>query len=340
MGGHRRQTLARLVGYALSMACLVALAVSVDWAAFLAHLRKAEPLPIVLAMVLVAFTYFLFTLRWRLLLAFEPRLSLYKAASYLMVGYLGNLVLPMRAGDATRVLLVRNEYGSGAARAFGSVLIERVLDVIAVLAVGATVAFTTDLPTPVLAALRIAGFIAATAVWALMWIGTRPAMAITFVERLIRPFSSPRRAHAAADHVRQFADALSIVSPRDRRSALRLGAVIALTACGWSSFGAAMVLCTAALAVHPAVPAGLLMMVVTNLGSAVPSSPGSLGVYHGLAVVALAAWPIGLDAALSVATISHAVVIVVQLLLGLVAFVAIRKNVRVRERVPVAKPDV
>ena len=333
-----KPTLARYAGYALSATCLAILGFYVDWSAFVVHLRNVRPFPVVLATMLIGLTYFLFALRWRLLLSFQPRLSLLETASYLMLGYLGNLMLPMRAGDATRVFLVRNAYGHGAARALSSVLLERLLDVIAVLLVGAAVAFVAKLPDAVLLALRISAAVAAIAMLVFGWIGVRPDVATTRAEKLMRPLG-PDRARAFAAHVRQFGDALAIILPTDRVSAFRLVAVVVLTALGWGAFGAAMVLCTAALGVEPAVAAGLLLMVVTNLGSAIPSSPGSLGVYHALAVVALSAWPIGLDAALSVATVSHAVVIVVQLLLGLVALAVVRKRAGNRDAATAAKHD-
>jgi uncharacterized membrane protein YbhN (UPF0104 family) len=87
-----------------------------------------------------------------------------------------------------------------------------------------------------------------------------------------------------------------------------------------------MILCTAAVDVHPAIASGLLLMVVTNLGSAIPSSPGSIGVYHALAIVALSTWNTGIDLAMAVATISHALVIAVQLLLGLAATAVLRRR--------------
>jgi Lysylphosphatidylglycerol synthase TM region len=52
----------------------------------------------------------------------------------------------------------------------------------------------------------------------------------------------------------------------------------------------------------PAPPeAALLVLVVTNLGAAIPSSPASLGVYHVLAVLALSVWNIDTTVAVAFA---------------------------------------
>jgi glycosyltransferase 2 family protein len=338
MSSSRRKKLARIFGYAVSAACLAVLAFRVDWPVFVTYLRSAQPLPVALASVLVIVTYFLFALRWRLLLSFHPKLSLVQVASFLMLGYLGNLMLPMRAGDAARVLLIRNAYGHGAARALSSILLERLLDVLAVLLFGAAVSFAAPLPETILLVLRYAAAIVGVAILILAGIATRPAIAVGVVERIVRLFSSDM-GHAVAYHIKHFAEALEIIIPKDRGSTARVAAIVALTACGWGSFGAAMVLCTAAFDVSPAIPAGLLMMVVTNLSSAIPSSPGSLGVYHVLAVLALSVWHVGLDLALSVATVSHAIVIAAQLLLGLLAMAVVGKQRNILRDARAAKFD-
>lgn len=322
----------------MSATCLGVLAFRVDWPVFTAHFRNLHPLPIAVAVVLLTLTYFLFALRWRLLLSFQQKPPLIQVASFLMLGYLGNVILPMRAGDVARVLLIRNAYGHGIARALSSILLERLLDVLAVVLFGAAVAFAAELPETIVLVLRTSAAIVGLAILLLGWIAARPALAVAVAERIVRPFGSDM-AHKVAYHVNHFAEALEIIFPTDRSSTARVAAIVVLTALGWVSYGAAMVLCTTAFDVNPSIPAGLLLMVVTNLGSAIPSSPGSLGVYHVLAVLALSVWHIGLDLALSVATVSHAVVIGVQLLLGLLAMAVVGRQRSVLNAVRAAKPD-
>lgn len=334
----KQAKLVRAFGYALSATCLVVLALQVNWPMFIEHIGHARLSPIAVAAGLLIVTYFLFALRWRLLLSFEPKPSLIQVASFLMLGYLGNLMMPMRAGDAARVLLIRNAYGHGGARALSSILLERLLDVLAVLLFGAALAFAAPLPETILVVLRSSAAIVGLAVILLGLFAARPGLAISVVDKMTRRFS-PNLADAVALHAKHFAEALEIIFPADRRSTARVGAILVLTALGWSSYGAAMVLCTTAFDVNPAVPAGLLMMVVTNLGSAIPSSPGSLGVYHALAVLALSAWNVGLDLALSVATVSHATVIGVQLLLGLLTLAVVGRKASLLRVVRDAKSE-
>lgn len=332
-GSRARSRMLRLLGYVLSAACVALLAINVDWPAFLATLRDVNARFVGVAALLVVVTYAFFVVRWRLLLALAPPLSWRATAAYLMLGYLGNLVLPMRAGDAARVLLVRDAYGGGGMHALASVLVERLLDVIAVLAFGAAIGFVATLPPAVVVALRLAALAVAIALIVVAAAGANPETASRAFATIARPFGT-RFAQALAHRVRQFGDALVIIYPRDRRKAARLVSIVALTVCGWCCFAASLVLCVAAFGVRPPVAAGILMMAVTNLGGAIPSSPGSIGVYHALGVVALSAWPIALDVALSVATISHAVVIGVQFLLGIAALVLVGHLPRISDGAP------
>jgi glycosyltransferase 2 family protein len=318
-----------IAGYAISATCLAVLAHGVDWPAFVVYLRTARAILIAPAAVLVVATYGMFALRWRLLLSFRPPLSLVQAASFLMVGYLGNLLLPMRAGDATRILLIRSAYGHGAARALSSILLERLLDVLVIVAFGVGVGLVASLPRDVVMVLRVSAALAFLAALLIVWVGVLPSSSISLLKRVMHRFDPPT-VHAVIRQIETFSDALTIVFPRDRRSVVRMALVVALTTAGWASFGAAMILCTAAVDVHPAIASGLLLMVITNLGSAIPSSPGSIGVYHALAVVALSPWNIGIDLAMAVATISHALVIALQLLLGLAATAILRTRRRLR----------
>ena len=60
------------------------------------------------------------------------------------------------------------------------------------------------------------------------------------------------------------------------------------------------------------------MMVVTNLGSAIPSSPASIGVYEALAIIALSP-QVTTSLALVIASVSHAIAVMVQFSFGLLA---------------------
>jgi uncharacterized membrane protein YbhN (UPF0104 family) len=75
--------------------------------------------------------------------------------------------------------------------------------------------------------------------------------------------------------------------------------------------------------------AGFLVLSVTNLGGAIPSSPGAIGVYEFLAMLALSAWLTEHSAALGFAVVTHVANLAMTVLFGLLA--AWRVGVRFSE---------
>jgi hypothetical protein len=71
------------------------------------------------------------------------------------------------------------------------------------------------------------------------------------------------------------------------------------------------------------------VLVVVNLGSAIPSSPGYVGVYHYLAVLALSVWVPDRNAALAYAIGTHTLNMLANISLG--AFFLAREGVSLRE---------
>ncbi len=314
----RNRAMVRVAGYAISALCIVFLATRVDWNLFVRYFQGAQPGPLVLALLFVMATYVPFALRWRLLLSFVPKPSMFQVCSILMLGHFANMLLPMRAGDALRVVLIRNAYGHGAARVVSSILLERLFDVVTVLALGSVVALSATLPDAVLVFLRTAAFAAALGIVMVILVTLRAKVAGALLARMVRPFSD-RVAGAVAEHVGHFADAVDTIFPKDRKSASRVATIVGLSFWGWGSFGVAMALCAVAFGVVHSIPAGFSLMVVTNLGSAIPSSPASIGVYEALGILALSPWVSAASLAVVIASVSHAIAIIVQFSFGLLA---------------------
>lgn len=315
-----RQRSIRIFGFGLSIACVAMLALRVDWPRFIGDFSGAAWRPLAAAIPLVILTYALFAWRWRLLLSIEPKPPVTQLFRYLMLGYLANAALPMRAGDGLRIVLLRRACGHGITRAASSIGLERLLDVLTLLAMAFTVALYADLPDTILVGLRAAGIASAVAVAMVVTIAARPQIT-TAVTSLVSRRLAPRFHAPLASQARQFVEAIGVLVPRDRNTALRASAAIALGLAGWASYALAMALCVASFGVQPAIAASLLLVAVTNLGAAIPSSPASIGVYHALGVLALSPWHVRFDLALAAATATHAVTVGVQVTLGALAFV-------------------
>jgi len=118
----------RAVGWLSSAAAFAAVVV---WALH-QPAPEAPRLPVLvpLAVALYAAATFVRAERWRLLLRFNAATPVRADCQALTcVGYMGNNVLPARAGDAMRVLYMTPRAGTPARTVIGTLVAERVLDV-------------------------------------------------------------------------------------------------------------------------------------------------------------------------------------------------------------------
>jgi glycosyltransferase 2 family protein len=300
------------MGFALTAGCLVLGAVVVDWPRTLQSIAEANRPLIALAVLLLVTTFCIFALRWRQLIAVDDPLPFRHVFNFLMIGYLANAVLPARPGDIIRAVLWRQSYHISFSIGVASVVLERLFDVLAVCMLGFSVSVVITLPPAVVWAL----YSFAAAAVGLIAVLTLLSWRQTSVHRLLSRYpklSSHPWARFAIEWLRRFVQAIKVV-----RSPTRLALSVALTCIGWAMLGLYLMIMVIAFRLPAPLAAALLVLVMTNLGAAIPSSPSSLGVYHVLAVLGLSLWNIDTSAAVAFAIGSHALVVTLQILIGLV----------------------
>src|SRR5262249_46505777 len=96
-----------------------------------------------------------------------------------------------------------------------------------------------------------------------------------------------------------------------------LAASAVLTCIGWGALTVSVLMLIEAFQINVPLSAAILVLVATNLGAVIPSSPGSLGVYHFMAVLALSVWGVDTSTAVAFAIASHALAIGVHIVLGM-----------------------
>lgn len=130
-----------LLGLLVSIACLVAAVWGFDRRDFLeiaASFRRADywTLPGILALLVVFF--WLKAVRWALLLRplrHDPPITSRQVLSSLMIGFMGNNVLPAHLGDFVRVFVLGRQQRLSQAAILSTVVLERIFDVAAILAI-------------------------------------------------------------------------------------------------------------------------------------------------------------------------------------------------------------
>src|SRR6266542_301833 len=130
------------VSFLIGIAILIAVfrVTSIHPAEILAQLRQIDPVLYLLAIVTYATTFAFRGLRWQRLLAnVGCRLPLVPLTEVIFLSWFVNSVVPAKLGDVYRGYLLRREFGLSMSRTVGTVVAERVLDILAlILLLGST----------------------------------------------------------------------------------------------------------------------------------------------------------------------------------------------------------
>jgi len=219
-------------------------------------------------------------IRWRILLSASCAIGFPQVAESLIVGYAVNNVLPARLGELFRADYIRRRFGVARSAALGSIIVERLLDAIAVLAMLAFGLLTAKLK-PHQMALTAAAWLASAGIAAgvLFVVGT-----VSWHDRL--PLD---RWPWLRNRVTILAQAMSIV----HRPAAFLA--VAASAVVWALEAAALELVLLGFGTPVDISGLSLIMGAAALSTLLPSAPGyvgSLQVAYYLAFSALAITPV------------------------------------------------
>ena len=118
------------IGFLISTIIIVYLVNSFNYSTFNSIISKVNFAKIFLAMLLLVFSVYIRAIRWQLLIKNGSSVNfLYKAE---LVGYFGNNIFPLRMGEFLRTYFVSVEYNLSKSKIFGTILLERILDMLGV----------------------------------------------------------------------------------------------------------------------------------------------------------------------------------------------------------------
>jgi len=238
-------------------------------------------------------------MRWRSLFARGRRPRVGAVANAMMVGYLYNSILPARAGEAARVVVLTQRGGTAPVEIVGTVMLERVYDVSAILVIFFIAA--PWLPhvgwfgAAALVAIGLALLIAAAAI-VLAIFGARP------IRVLLNPLA--RLSLLSQARLERMLDELVHGLSGLRHSGVALEAFV-WTIVSWLLTAATAYLVTVAFGLQLPFASGVLVAVAIGLSMILPSAPAAVGVFEAAALIALKAYRIPHSSALPYALVLH-----------------------------------
>jgi len=217
------------------------------------------------------------------------------------VGYMGNTVLPARGGEVLRIFLLAERSHALRREVLGSILTERLLDVVALglLFVALTASGLADPP---------GGTATTYAAVGVLILGVGGAFAYLRLR--------------VAGRLESFADRVRPITRASRQLLTLRGAqLLALTMFVWALEGVIMWLGAQALDIPLGIGEGLVVVVLASLSALIPAGPGYVGTYDAAALFALHQVDVRKGAAVSCVLLFRFVVFVPITVAGLILMI-------------------
>ena len=314
----RRHQLA--IGVLLAALLLAFVLQGVDWNALAQALRNARPLPLLAVVLVTVAAYWVRAWRWGSLLAPLTRVGQTDLFSATMVGFAASLIVP-RSGELLRPWLVARRHPVPTAAGFATIVIERLSDLMTVLALFALYFLAVPRPqaqsdNPIMGAVGAAGGAAALIALALLALllalHANAARALADLERLLA--RAPRwLAQPLGRVLHSFAGGLAVL----RAPALHLALIGLQSLALWLLTALSFQLVQIAFGIDLPFHTNFLLIAFLVVGESIPT-PGLVGGFHAFYVLALAeVYGVDRTAAVAASIAAHALTNLPVLLLGM-----------------------
>jgi uncharacterized protein (TIRG00374 family) len=282
----------------------------VDWKTVWSTIAGAHWKFLVAAGLFTCLSFFMRSLRWRILLNAEANLHVGEVFCATMAGYMGNAFLPARAGELVRTMVVSGRSSLSKTYVLTTALSERLMDAVALVLWASLILLGVN-PKPgwmsgVARTMAIAATAGAVAIAVLPHTGG-------LCQNVLRRLPLP---HALRDRLTGLAEQV-LLGMRAFHNTGRFLGFAAMTVLIWVSDAFGTMVASRALSLGLSFSAAMLLITGLGLSSALPSTPGYVGIYQFVAVTILVPMGIAKSSALAFILVVQAYGYVVTLLLGL-----------------------
>ena len=311
--GRKFRVQSAVVGVLIGLGCLAILLKQVDLKQSWNALGRLNG-PYLLVPVAVFFVNLpLRAWRWQLIFPASWRPSLAACLTVLGIGNMANFLLPGRAGDVARCVLVG---GSGSltdsSRTLATLAVEKVLDGLALVGMVLFSAWALHPPQWVLELIRVAIVIFGGTLVLLVALRYRTRSLIDAVRRAFRWMHLSSLEERFDGLLTSFAEGLGAVS-----SAGQMLTLLLMTAAIWTSEAGMIWGMAGALGLAVSLKSAVVASALLGLGLMIPAAPGGLGTYELFGTEAFKLSGIAASGALALTVVIHAWVFVANIVVGI-----------------------
>jgi uncharacterized protein (TIRG00374 family) len=249
----------------------------IDWAGFVNTIRTGQYEILLLVIPIGSLNYFFRAFRWKVLLHANNKLSTITVFWANMVGYLGNAFLPARTGEILRSAYLGKESQLGISYVLATALVERVIDMLALILIGSLSLVQQD-------------YLSANFITAIKTMSGVAILGFAFIvilpfqeERVLRLWTvipiPEKVSRKISEQISRF-----LLGMRSLQNFRRIFKFILLTGVIWLVDGCSAVLGARVISKSLDLGQALILLSALGLSSAIPSTPGYLGVYQFVAV--------------------------------------------------------
>lgn len=285
----------------------------IEWARVGRIFITVRPVWVIAACAVCSFSMFLRAVRWRILLTAEGDVSVRTVFWAVAAGYFGNNFLPARGGELVRVFMISARTRLTKAYVLTTALSERLADVIALLTISAAVLLTIRVKPGWFA--HAARPFAIIAFCGVASIALLPRFDV-FWHAILRRIPCSDGLRGKLQHVLEQV----LLGIRSFHDAGRLMRFFAMTLVIWFGDAVFTILTANAIGLSISLPVAFLLITGLGLGSALPSTPGYVGIYQFVAVSVLVPFGFSHTDAIAYILLAQALSYVIITLLGLIGF--------------------
>jgi glycosyltransferase 2 family protein len=278
----------------------------------IAHLKKIHLGYAVLSISLMVLMQGLRSYRWGVILRPLGKIDQLTLFSVTCVGFLAIAAIPARIGELARPYLIAKRSSIKMSSALGTIIVERVLDGLAVLTITIAVLFLQDLPSWMIKSgilFFVVTMLIIAGIAGLIW---RRETAVKIIDRILRllPGKLAGKVNLVIHH---FIDGFQVIT-----NVKMLLYLLFLSAVVWIVDVAAIYVLLRSFGFGLPVLAAFVIMIVLIAGIAIPTAPGFIGNWHYACILGLSLFGVAKPEAFSFALVYHFLAIAITIILGLI----------------------
>ena len=251
-----------------------------DWESFWNAIRNGNYEILLIIIPIASLNYFIRATRWSVFIHSEKKVPVISIFWANMIGYMGNAYLPARSGEILRSVFLGREKQLGVSFVLATALTERALDVIALVIIGSIAMLRqSSIPSELQNAVRVTAGIGAIGLIVILIMPYQEKLAFKVLYRLPLP---EKFQAILSEQISRF-----LIGMRSLQNTKRFTTFTALTIIIWFVDAITNVIGVHIIGKSLSIGQALILLAALGLSSAIPSTPGYIGVYQFMAVVVL-----------------------------------------------------